>query len=77
MRNPLTRGKGLEAVKIVKGLTGISSFLGSGVDKKKLRFERSPERGLGHLVRESGSRPGVKFREMPFSRVDSYLKVQS
>nr|CAN68648.1 hypothetical protein VITISV_002821 [Vitis vinifera] len=57
----LKLGKGLEAVKIVKGLTGISSFLGSGVDKKKLRFERSPERGLGHLVRESGSRPGVKF----------------
>ncbi|KAL2472617.1 Pro-Pol polyprotein [Forsythia ovata] len=75
MQNSLTRGKGVKAIKIAKELTGTSSFLVSDVSLHKPRFERSPERGIGHIVCQSVSRPHVKLREMPISRVSLSLGV--
>lgn len=68
MLNPLTRGKGLKGVKLVKALLGTNSIYGALVSShKKVNspFPLSPERGFGHIIKDRVPREGV----LPWSSI--------
>ena len=72
MQNPLTRGKGIKPIQIVKGLTGRKSVYGSlSSTHPNPRFKKSPEMGLGHVIRDP--RQNKKTRDLPFSCLNPSL----
>ena len=67
MKNPLTRSVGIKLVKVVKALVGTNSLYGvieQSQRKSKHLLLRSPERGLGHIIKERVPKPGIKMREL-------------
>lgn len=74
MKNPLTRGKGVKAIKIVKTLIGTNSFYDVILKAQMTaghQLQKSPERGLGHIIREGRPRPGVRMRERQIGNIGS------
>lgn len=66
MKNPLTRGKGVKSIKIVKALLGVSDIV-AHLRPSRPRFLCSPDRsfpswGLGHLLSERYPRWNIKYR---------------
>lgn len=67
MKNPFYRGKGIKPVKIVKALVGTNSIHGIIEESQKKSSKhlllRSPEIGLGHIIKEAVPKPGIKMRQ--------------
>jgi hypothetical protein len=72
MRNPLTRGKGVKSIKIIKSLMGVPSFwtiIGTSASCRKHFYPfsyHSPERGLGQVIVHRTPRRGEISYKLEF-----------
>lgn len=66
MRDTISRGIGKKPVKVVNQLIGTNSIcrvIERVQRAEKQQLLKSPERGLGHIIKERALRPGVKIRD--------------
>lgn len=65
MKNPLSRGLGRKPVKVLKQLIGTNSIcrvIEKVQREEKQQLLKSPERGLGHIIKERTPKPGMQIR---------------
>lgn len=73
MKNPLTRGKGLKPIKLVKALLGTPTIYGhlsacQSQVKDNYRFPSSPERGFGNAIKRDRVQHFLGKANLPRSR---------